>query len=95
MIAVPKRIYFIVWLSLLVLLFATWGLAEINLHPFNAIVAMTIAVLKMLLIILYFMHVRYSSRLTWVFAGAGFLWLAILIVLSLNDYMTRSAAGGG
>jgi cytochrome c oxidase subunit 4 len=89
----PKRIYFVVWLVLLLLLFATWGLAELNLHPFNAIVAMTIAIAKMLLIILYFMHVRYSSRLTWVFAGAGFLWLGILIVLSLNDYMTRGVGG--
>jgi cytochrome c oxidase subunit 4 len=90
----PRRIYFVVWLVLLVLLFATWGLAELNLHPFNAIVAMTIAVAKMLLIILYFMHVRYSSRLTWVFAAAGFLWLGILIVISLNDYMTRGTGGG-
>ena len=42
-----------------------------------------------MLIVLIFMHVRYSDRLTWVFAGAPFLWLAILIVLTLNDYFTR------
>ena len=95
MITVPKRVYFVVWLLLLVLLVATWRMAKLNLHPFNAILAMTIAVLKMLLIMLYFMHLRYSSRLTWIFAGAGFLWLAILIVISLNDYLTRGPGGGG
>jgi len=95
MITVPKRVYFVVWLLLLVLLVATWGMAKLNLHPFNAILAMTIAVLKMLLIMLYFMHLRYSSRLTWIFAGAGFLWLAILILISLNDYLTRGPGGGG
>jgi cytochrome c oxidase subunit 4 len=86
---VPKKTYFVVWAILMVLLFATWGFAEIDLRPFNAIIAMTIAVIKMLLIILYFMHIRYSNRLTWVFAGAGFLWLAIMILLTLNDYFTR------
>jgi cytochrome c oxidase subunit 4 len=88
---VPKRTYLLVWAALLVLLFATWCFAELNLHSFNAIIAMTIALAKMLLIILFFMHVRYSSRLTWVFAVAGFLWLAILILLTLNDYLTRQA----
>ena len=88
---VPKKTYVFVWATLLVLLFATWGFAMLNLHPFNAVIAMTIALVKMLLIILFFMHVRYSSRLTWLFAAAGFLWLAILILLTLNDYLTRGA----
>jgi len=86
-----KKTYFLVWAALLVLLFATWGFAAIDLRPFNAIVAMVIALVKMLLIILFFMHVRYSSRITWLFAAAGFLWLAILILLTLNDYLTRGA----
>ena len=90
--AVSPKLYFVVWAVLLVLLFATWGMAQLNLRPFNAIVAMTIALLKMVLIILYFMHVRYSSRLTWIFAGAGFIWLAIFILLTLNDYFTRGNA---
>jgi cytochrome c oxidase subunit 4 len=88
---VPKKTYVLVWAALLVLLFATWGFATLDLHPFNAAIAMTIALGKMLLIILIFMHVRYSSRLTWLFAAAGFLWLAIMILLTLNDYMTRGA----
>jgi cytochrome c oxidase subunit IV len=88
---VPKKTYILVWAALLVLLFATWGFAMFDLRPFNAAVAMTIALVKMLLIILFFMHVRYSSRLTWLFAAAGFVWLAIMILLTLNDYLTRGA----
>jgi len=89
MTVVAKKTYVFVWATLLVLLFATLGLAALNLHPFNAIIAMIIAVAKMVLIILFFMHVRYSSRLVWLFAAAGFVWLAILILLTLNDYLTR------
>jgi cytochrome c oxidase subunit 4 len=47
-------------------------------------------VVKAVLILLYFMHVRFSSKLVWIFAVAGFVWLAILIGLTLNDYITRS-----
>jgi K+ transporter len=42
-----------------------------------------------MLVILFFMHVRHSSHVTWVFAGAAFLWLGILLVLTMNDYVTR------
>jgi len=86
---IATRTYVIVWAALLILLFATWGIARFDLHPFNAAIAIAIALLKMLLILLFFMHVRYSNRLTWIFAGAGFVWLAILIGLTLNDYLTR------
>jgi len=89
---VSRKVYFVVWATLLVLLFATWGLAQLNLQPLGVVIAMAIAVTKMVLIILYFMHVRYSSRLTWIFAGAGFLWLALFILLTLNDYFTRGNA---
>ena len=50
---------------------------------------MAIAVAKAVLIILFFMHIRYGRKLTWVFAGAGFFWLAILLVLAMTDYATR------
>jgi cytochrome c oxidase subunit 4 len=43
-----------------------------------------------LIVILYFMHLRYSSRLTWVVAGAGFFWLFILMALTMSDYLTRA-----
>ena len=86
---ISTRTYVIVWGTLLILLFTTWAIARFDLHPFNAAIAIAIALLKMLLILLFFMHVRYSNRLTWIFAGAGFVWLAILIGLTLNDYLTR------
>ena len=57
--------------------------------PLNAIVALSIAVLKATLVVLYFMHVRYSSKLTWVFVCAGLIWLFILFAFTLSDYLTR------
>ena len=86
---VSKTIYFVIFSSLIVLTVVTYLVAKVNLHQFNAVVALTIAVIKALLVVLYFMHLRYSSRLTWVFVGAGFFWLMIMIVLTLSDYMTR------
>ena len=50
---------------------------------------MSIACTKGLLVVLYFMHVKYSSKLTWVFAGSGVLWLLILFALTLSDYVSR------
>jgi cytochrome c oxidase subunit 4 len=84
-----KKIYFRVFAALIALLGATVVIAYIHLGKLNIIVALTIAVIKMTLIILYFMHVRYSSRLLWVFVGAGFFWLMILFALSFSDFLTR------
>jgi cytochrome c oxidase subunit 4 len=86
---VPRKIYVIIWASLLLLLLLTWGVAQFNLGPFNVVAALTIAVTKMLLVILFFMHVRYSPRRTWIFVAAGFIWLLIMIDLTLGDYLTR------
>jgi cytochrome c oxidase subunit 4 len=86
---IPRKVFIRVWAALLLLLLLTWGLAQINLGRFNSVAALTIAVVKMLLVILYFMHVRYSPRLTWIFVMAGFIWLAIMIDLTLSDYLTR------
>jgi cytochrome c oxidase subunit 4 len=86
---IPRRTYFVIAALLLVLLAATAWVAEIDLGRFNIVVALTIAVLKALLVILYFMEVRYSSRLSWIVAGAGFFWLLILIALTMSDVLTR------
>ena len=86
---VSRTVYFVIFSALIVLTVVTYFVAKVNLHQFNAIVALTIAVIKALLVVLYFMHLRYSSRLTWVFVGAGLFWLFIMIVLTLSDYMTR------
>jgi len=63
--------------------------AKLDLGLLNVVVALTIAVIKATLVVLYFMHVRWSSRLTWVFVCAGFFWLAIMVALTLSDYLTR------
>lgn len=86
----PLKTYALIFLALLALLGATFVVAYIELGPFNTILAVTIAVVKAVLVILFFMHVRYSSILTRVTVIAGFLWLAILIGLSLSDYLTRT-----
>jgi caa(3)-type oxidase subunit IV len=65
--------------------------AQIDLGRLNAMAALTIAIVKMLLVILYFMHVRQSKQLLWVFVIAGFVWLLIMIDLTLSDYLTRNA----
>ena len=83
------KLYFLVFATLIVLTGVTVWVAYLDLGPLNTVVALTIAVCKTLLVILYFMHVRYSSRLTWVFASAGFFWLAILLAFTMSDLRTR------
>ena len=55
----------------------------------NTIVAMAIAVTKATFVVLYFMHVRYSTRLVWVIVAAALFWMAILFAFTLADYLTR------
>jgi cytochrome c oxidase subunit 4 len=90
---VPKKIYFLIFGALMMLTVLTVFVATFDLGRFNAIVALSIAVFKALLVVLYFMHVRYSSRLTWAFVGAGFFWLAIMFALTLSDYFSRTWLG--
>ena len=87
----PRKVYYRIWLALLALLLLTWGLAQINLGPFNIVAMLIIAMLKTVLVIMFFMHVKYSPRLIWVFVAAGFIWLLIMIDLTLSDYLTRGA----
>ena len=86
---IPKSTYLAVYVALMVLLFLTLGAAYIDLDPMNYAVSLSIAVAKAVLIVLFFMHVRYGPRLTGLFAVAAYLWLAILIAISLGDYFTR------
>jgi cytochrome c oxidase subunit 4 len=87
---VSRKTYALVFLTLLVLTALTTAIAFVDLGGgWNNVVALTIAVGKALLVILYFMHVRYSDRLTWVFVGAGFFWLLILIGGTMDDVLTR------
>ena len=86
---VSPKVYFAVFITLGVLTVVTWSVAKFDLRILNVVVALTIAVIKATLVVLYFMHVRWSSRLTWVFVCAGFFWLAIMVALTLSDYETR------
>ena len=58
--------------------------------PLNAVVALTIAVVKATLVVLYFMHVRYSGRLVWLVIVAALLWLVIMFAITFSDYWTRA-----
>ena len=82
--------YFGVFLALMVLTAATVWVSRIDLGALNVPVAMAVAIIKATLVILFFMHVLHSTRLTWVVVISAFLWLGVLFVLTLSDYMTRT-----
>ena len=88
---VSKKMYFVIFGALMVLTAITVFAANIDLgsEKLNTIVALAIAVTKAMLVILFFMHVRYSSRLTWVVVAGGFLWLFIMVALTMSDYLSR------
>jgi cytochrome c oxidase subunit 4 len=88
---VSIRLYAAIFGALLLFTLATAAVAFVDLGgALNSIVALTIAIVKALLVILFFMHARYSSRLTWIFAGAGFFWLLILLILTMADPLSRN-----
>ena len=91
---VPRTTYFAVFGALLVLTAITVIVANFN-FPWilNDVIAMTVAVTKMMLVLLFFMHVRYSSRLIWVIVASMFFWLLILLLLTLTDYTSRDWFG--
>lgn len=90
----PKSLYYLVFLALVVGTVLTVVVAKFDLGPFNNIVMLTVACAKALLVVLFFMHVRWSTRLTWVVAGAGFFWLLIMFSLTMSDYMSRGWVAG-
>jgi cytochrome c oxidase subunit 4 len=89
---VPVRVYYWNFSALMVLLVITLVAAYFNLGEWNLLIAVTIAVVKALLIVLFFMHLAYSTRLVRVFAGAALFWLLILFTLTLGDYLARQSA---
>jgi cytochrome c oxidase subunit 4 len=86
---VPRKTYFTVFGFLLAFTAITVFAANINFGKMNDVIAITIAVTKMMLVLLFFMHVRYSSRLIWVIVASMFFWLLILLSLTLTDYTSR------
>jgi cytochrome c oxidase subunit 4 len=90
----PKRMYYWVFVALIVGTLLTYGAALVDLGPLNNVVMLAIACTKATLVILFFMHVRWASRLTWIVAGSGFFWLLILFSIGMSDYLTRGWVQG-
>lgn len=87
---VPPRTYATVLVLLMVLMLLTIGASYVHLGALaNLLLALLIAFTKMSLIVLFFMHVKYGTNLTRIFAGAGFFWLIIFFTLLFADYMGR------
>ncbi len=91
---VSPKTYVSVWLVLLLLLALNWGLAQVHLGVFNLVATLAIPFVQMLLMLLFLMHVRYNPPLTRIFVAAGFIWLLIMVDLTLSDYLTRGAVPG-
>jgi cytochrome c oxidase subunit 4 len=87
---VPISTYVLIFLALMVGTALTTGVAYIDMGRWNTVAALTIAVIKMLLVVLFFMHVKYATGLTRIVILAGFFWLGIMITLSCADELTRA-----
>jgi cytochrome c oxidase subunit IV len=86
---VPVKTYAAVFLALIVLTISTVAISKLELGEYNFIVAMIIAVIKASMVVWFFMDIRRSSSMTKLFVGAGFFWMAILLVFVLSDYLSR------
>jgi cytochrome c oxidase subunit 4 len=86
---VSIRTYLVIFVALLIGTVITTGAAYVDLGPLNVVVMLLIAFAKASLVILFFMHVKFTNRLTQIAAASGFAWLVIMIGLTLSDYLTR------
>ena len=89
----PIGMYVKVFAALLVGTAITVSVAFLNLGPFNNVVALGIAGIKATIVILFFMHAKYSTRLTKLVIVSGFFWLLILIAFTLADFGSRGWLG--
>jgi cytochrome c oxidase subunit IV len=87
------KTYVLVFVALIFLTVATTAVSFVDLGPFSVVVALTIACVKMLLVALFFMHVRHSTKLTRLVLAGGLMWLGILLLLTLSDVLTRGWLG--
>jgi cytochrome c oxidase subunit 4 len=88
---VPLPIYLAVWIALMVLLALTVGAARMDLGAAgNWVILLAIAITKTLLVVLFFMHVKYAPKIIWVVLGAAVLWLITMMGLFMTDYISRS-----
>jgi cytochrome c oxidase subunit IV len=86
---VPTRIYYLIFFVLMLCTGLTVAIAFVDLGRLNVVAALVIAMFKATLVVLFFMHVKYSTRLTWAVVVGSVFWLGILIVLTMGDYLTR------
>jgi len=85
-----SKFYYAIWIALLCLTVITAAVSFVDLGPFNAVVALVIATVKALLVVLFFMHVKYTSeKLTKIVIVSAIFWLFLLLALSMADYATR------
>jgi len=91
---VSPKIYFIIFSVLMICTVLTVTAAEVDLNAYfrglNVIVALTIAVFKASLVVLFFMHAKYSAKRTQLVIIASVFWLAIMLFMTMSDYVTRS-----
>jgi cytochrome c oxidase subunit 4 len=87
---VPTKVYYAIFATLMILTGITVGVAYIDLGRMNVVAAIAIACFKALIVVLYFMHVKYGSRLIKLTVVAGLYWMGILFALTFSDYLTRA-----
>ena len=85
----PTRVYYTIFAILLFCTYLTVQMAFLDLGAMNTVAALAIATFKAVLVVLFFMHVKYSSRLTWTVVLGSLFWLGILFALTMGDYLTR------
>lgn len=89
--AVPKSVYYVIFISLMVLTALTVFVAFQDLGALNDVVALTIAATKATLVVLFFMHVKYSNKLVWAFVASSILFLIFLLAFTMSDFVTRGS----
>jgi cytochrome c oxidase subunit 4 len=90
---VPKRVYFLVFFALIVLTWVTAIVSTVDLGALNIYVALSIAIFKASLVVLFFMHVKYGTRLTKMIVMCGLYWLLLLLFIAMADLWTRTWMG--
>jgi len=90
---VPRRVYYLVFITLIVMTWVTAIVSTIDLGRLNVFVALSIAIFKASLVILFFMHVKYGTKLTKMIVLAGLYWLILLLFIAMADLWTRGWMG--
>jgi cytochrome c oxidase subunit 4 len=90
----PKSLYYAVFAALIVGTLLTYAAARVDMGALNNVVMLTIALIKAGLVILFFMHVRWGTRLTWLVVLSGFFWLLILLTITMADFLSRGWIAG-